>query len=226
MAVKLTRNRFLFGFEGRIDCAKYGFALFANLIFCLVCMTAVAFAIGRILGAAVKSVDVKFLDLFGFPPAFPFNVSFGIADPASNAKLGYFLLRAAETPIAIFSLWFLAATTIKRLHDRDKSGWWIVAFLIAPTLLRSIADKLDESSAAAVVLTLAAMVLTVWGFVELLFIQGTRGPNRFGPDPRAPVAPVIPSAPAAPRWKQQSELEFIPHSAGPSAGAHVMRGHD
>jgi uncharacterized membrane protein YhaH (DUF805 family) len=223
MAVKLTDNRFLFGFEGRINGAKYVYALFANLIFCLVCMTAVAFAIGHFLGAAVKSVDVKLFDVFGFPPAFPFNVSFDIAGPASTGTLGPILLRVAETPIAVFSLWFLAATTIKRLHDRNRSGWWIVVFLIAPPLLRSITDKLDESSVAAIVVTLAASVLTLWGIVELLFIKGTSGPNRFGPDP---LAPAIPDPPAAAHWDQTSELEFVPHRAGPSPGAHVMRGHD
>jgi uncharacterized membrane protein YhaH (DUF805 family) len=219
MAVKLTDNKFLFSPEGRINCLKYGYALVANLIVCLACMTAVAFAVGRILGAGVKSVDVNFLDMFGFPPAFPFKVSFDIAGPASTATL----LHAAETPIAIFSLWFLAATTIKRLHDRNKSGWWIVAFLIAPPLLRGFTDRLDEWSAVAVILSLAAMALTVWGFVELLFIRGTCGPNRFGPDPRAPAES---DTPKVPRWEQHSELEFMPHSAGPTPGPHVMRGHD
>ena len=221
MAVKLTDNRFLFSPEGRINRLKYGYALFANLIFCLVCMTAVAFAVGRIMGAGVKSVDVNFLALFGFPPAFPFNISFGLAGPASTATLDPILLRAAETPIAIFSLWFLAATTIKRLHDRDKSGWWIVAFIIAPPLLRGIAHSFDEWSVVAVVLSLAAMGLTFWGFVELLFLRGTSGPNRFGPDP---LAAAETSAPEAPRWEQPSELELIPGSAGPSPGSHVKRG--
>jgi uncharacterized membrane protein YhaH (DUF805 family) len=223
MAVKLTDSRFLFGFDGRINGAKYVYALFANLIFCLVCLTALAFAVGRIMGAAVKSVDVRFLDVFGFPPAFPFHVSFDIAGPASTGTLGPILLRVAETPIAVFGLWFLAATTIKRLHDRNKSGWWIVAFLIAPPLLGSIADKLDESSVAAIVVTPAAAVLALWGIIELLFLRGTRGPNRFGPDP---LAPAIPDPPAAARWDQTSELEFVPHRASPSPGAHVMRGHD
>jgi uncharacterized membrane protein YhaH (DUF805 family) len=222
MAAKLTDNRFLFSPEGRINCLKYGYTLFANLVLCLVCMTAVAFAIAGILGASVKSVDVNIAAMFGFPPAFPFTVNFSIAGPAPTATL----LHAVETPIAIVSLWFLAATTIKRLHDRNKSGWWIVAFLVAPPLLRGIADRFDEMSVASVVLSLPAMVLTVWGFIELLFIQGRRGPNRFGPDPRATGTPVIASAPAAPGWDQPSELEFVPHSAGPSPGPHVMRRHD
>jgi uncharacterized membrane protein YhaH (DUF805 family) len=220
MAVKLI-HRFLSGFEGRINCLKYVYVLLANLIVCLVCMTAVAFAIGGVMGAPVKSVDVKFLDLFGFPPAFPFNVSFGVAGPASTATPDPILLRAAETPIAIFSLWFLAATTIKRLHDRNRSGWWIVAFIIVPPLLRNITDRLDESSVTAVVLSLDAMVLTLWGFIELLLIKGTSGPNRFGPDP---LAPAIPDPPAAVHWDQQSELKFVPPSAGPPPGPHVMRG--
>ena len=222
MAVKLM-HRFLSSFGGRINCFKYGCALFANLIFCLVCMSALAFAIGRIFGAAVKSIDVKFMDFFGFPPAFPLNISFDMAGAASTAEPGYLLLRVAETPIAIFSLWLLAATTIRRLHDRNKSGWWIVAFIIAPPLLRNIADRFDALSAAAVILSLAAMTLTAWGFVELLLLRGTSGPNRFGPDPRAPAEA---RASEASRREQQNELEFVPYSAGPSAGPHVMRGHD
>jgi uncharacterized membrane protein YhaH (DUF805 family) len=223
MAVKVTDNRFLFSPEGRINRVKYGCALLANLIFCLVCMTASAFAIARIMDTGIMSVDVNFYALFGFPPAFPFNIRINIANPASTATLAPLLLRVAETPIAVFSLSVLAATTIRRLHDRNKSGWWILAFLVAPPLLRGITDGLNEWSVAAVVLSVAAMALTVWGFVELLFIRGTSGPNRFGPDLQTPAET---RAAEAPRGHQHSELEFVPHSAGPAPGAHVMRGHD
>jgi uncharacterized membrane protein YhaH (DUF805 family) len=33
------------------------------------------------------------------------------------------------------------------------------------------------------VLGLAAFVVSIWGLVELGFLRGTSGPNRFGPDP-------------------------------------------
>jgi uncharacterized membrane protein YhaH (DUF805 family) len=146
-----------------------------------------------------------------------FSASFSNAGPASTTTLISVLFYAGGTPIFVVSMWFLAATTIKRLHDRDKSGWWIVPFIVMPNLLSKIGDRFDDSN-AAVFLVLVALVLNFWGFVELLFLKGTRRPNRFGPDPLA--------RDTRPRWAQQSELEFVPHSAGPLAGAHVKRSHD
>ena len=49
--------------------------------------------------------------------------------------------------------------TIRRLHDQDRSGWWI----------------------------LIALVPAIGGIVLLVFmiLRGTEGDNRFGPDPLA-----------------------------------------
>jgi uncharacterized membrane protein YhaH (DUF805 family) len=218
MANCLTSNEFLFSFEGRINRAKYWYALFASLIFCFVFLAVLAFAIGGIFGAVVKSVDIDLFDIFSNPPSFPFGASFNNAGPTSTSPLIPLLFYAGGTPIFLVSMWFLAATTIKRLHDRNKGGWWIVLFFVAPNLLGKVGDRLGDSN-AAVFLLLIAFVLNLWGFVEMLCLKGTRGPNRFGPDPLAAVD-------TRPRWDQQSELEFVPHRAGPSAGAHVMRGHD
>jgi uncharacterized membrane protein YhaH (DUF805 family) len=56
------------------------------------------------------------------------------------------------------------AVTVRRLHDSDKSGWWLLLGLIP----------------------------FVGGIVLLVFmiVGGTHGPNRFGPDPveRPPIA--------------------------------------
>lgn len=49
------------------------------------------------------------------------------------------------------------AVGVRRLHDRDKSGWWLLLALIP---------------------LIGAIILIVW-FV----MRGTFGPNRFGPDP-------------------------------------------
>jgi uncharacterized membrane protein YhaH (DUF805 family) len=216
---KLTDNQFLFGFEGRINRAKYWYALFASMISCLVFMLALAFAIGIVFGAHVTSVAIQFFKIFGNPPSFPFSASFSGADPETAALISL-LFHIAGTPISVVAIWFLTATTIKRLHDRNKSGWWIVAFFIAPALLGNLVDRLDDESYVAFALALVAFGFYAWGFVELLFFKGKSGPNRFGPDP---LAPAMPETPVAEHWDQHSELEFVPHSAGPPPGPHVMR---
>src|ERR1700722_11699046 len=77
---KLTDNRFLFGFEGRINRARYWYALFASGAFCIVFMAIAATIIGVIFGATVKSVHVNFLGAFGSPFSLPFSASFVNAD--------------------------------------------------------------------------------------------------------------------------------------------------
>jgi uncharacterized membrane protein YhaH (DUF805 family) len=47
---------------------------------------------------------------------------------------------------------------IKRCHDRDRSGWFLLVGLIP-------------------------VIGGIWLLVELGFLRGTIGPNRFGPDP-------------------------------------------
>ena len=48
----------------------------------------------------------------------------------------------------------------KRFHDRDKSAWWIL-------------------------ISLVPIIGGIWILVECGLLQGTDGPNRFGPDPLA-----------------------------------------
>jgi uncharacterized membrane protein YhaH (DUF805 family) len=50
------------------------------------------------------------------------------------------------------------AAGVRRLHDQDKSGWWMLLGLVP----------------------LAGLVLLVF-----FLLEGTRGENRFGPDPKA-----------------------------------------
>ena len=206
-----TSNEFLFSLKGRINRAKYWYAVFASSAFCGVLLGVWAFALGRIFGANIKSVHLNFLDIA------PFDITFSEAGPALTETLISLLFYAVGTPIVVCGMWSLAATTVKRLHDRDRRGWWIMPLLIAPCIFNRLEGRLPDAYAVGV-LELVAFVLCLWGFVELLCLRGTRGPNRFGPDPLAPID-------TRPGWAQQTELEFVPHSAGPSTGAHVKRGH-
>jgi len=70
---------------------------------------------------------------------------------------------------------------IKRLHDRDKSGWWLLVFYLLPGVLSSLGPTIG----ANFIFSLAGFAVSVWGLVELGFLRGTPGPNQYGPDPLA-----------------------------------------
>ena len=83
------------------------------------------------------------------------------------------------------------AVGIKRLHDRNKSGWYLLLFYFVPGVLAAlsvlIGEFMEDSSIIAAVLALLAVALMVWAFVELGCLRGTVGVNRYGPDPVAPA---------------------------------------
>ncbi|MEJ5978239.1 DUF805 domain-containing protein [Novosphingobium sp. PS1R-30] len=64
------------------------------------------------------------------------------------------------------------AVTVRRLHDRDMSGWWYLGFFIAGFI--------------PFVNMISGIALIV-----LMFLDGTRGPNRFGPDPKDPTSAAV-----------------------------------
>jgi uncharacterized membrane protein YhaH (DUF805 family) len=83
-------------------------------------------------------------------------------------------------------LWGFSITT-ERLHDRDKSAWWLVVFYMVPGVLGQLANAPWFAGAAGTVLqyvlALAGFAITIWGFVEIGCLRGTAGPNTYGPDP-------------------------------------------
>ena len=67
---------------------------------------------------------------------------------------------AATIILYLFGLvlfWSLIAIQVKRWHDRDKSGWWILINFIP--------------------------IIGFWAVIENGFLPGTEGKNRFGEDP-------------------------------------------
>jgi uncharacterized membrane protein YhaH (DUF805 family) len=73
------------------------------------------------------------------------------------------------------------AVGIKRLHDRDKSGWWLLLFYLLPAVLNGIGATLDMQT----IFSLAGAAISIWMIVELGFLRGTSGSNQYGPDPLA-----------------------------------------
>jgi uncharacterized membrane protein YhaH (DUF805 family) len=83
------------------------------------------------------------------------------------------------------------AVGVKRLHDRNKSGWYLLLFYLVPSILVVIGVLIgafvEDSTIIATVLGLLAFAIGVWTFVEMGCLRGTIGVNRYGPDPVAPA---------------------------------------
>ena len=82
------------------------------------------------------------------------------------------------------------ALVIRRVHDRGKSAIWALIFVFGPLALeaplRAQAGVEGQSPALSTLgLALGGAALSIWGFVEIGLRRGTKGPNRYGPDPRA-----------------------------------------
>ena len=59
--------------------------------------------------------------------------------------------------LGLVYIWSVIAIQVKRWHDRDKSGWWILINFIP--------------------------IIGFWALIENGFLRGTEGKNRFGEDP-------------------------------------------
>jgi uncharacterized membrane protein YhaH (DUF805 family) len=203
--------RFLSRFDGRIGRARYWFATLVIMAAMVIGLSLLSDACD-LLGIASTPLSI---DLIG--------ISAGVEprDGDVAAKAGLFPQIVAGLMGVVFA-WFYGAASIKRLHDRNRSGWWMLPFLIATGFNDHVAVWFGGSTPVRWV-GFALHLMSVWGIVELYFLRGTHGLNRFGADP---LASISPDPPAASHWDQQSEREFVPYSAGPSPGAHVKRGHD
>lgn len=120
----------LFSFQGRINRAKFWLIHVGMWV-----VMAVAF--GVLLGGAALSGD---------PEA---------AMRSAGTVPGLILVA-----VYVVMVWVGLAAGVKRWHDRNKSGWWILIALVP-------------------------VIGGLWYLIECGFLPGTAGPNTYGPDPLA-----------------------------------------
>ncbi|EJN16213.1 putative membrane protein [Bradyrhizobium sp. YR681] len=206
---------YLFRFDGRINRALLWQALL---------IVAVLAALLGVIGQVIRLIDAEGALKLSLKLDFDFGLDdlFKLADPRafpSLTSLDRTNLILKAFGLSLF-LWIYLATAIKRLHDRDKRGWWIVPFFFLPGLYNQFSDLLPDST-WMLAFWLVATILWLWGFVEMFCVAGSAGDNRFGPDP---LAGTEDGPSPAKSWEQQSELELVPPSASPPGGMHVKRG--
>jgi uncharacterized membrane protein YhaH (DUF805 family) len=104
--------------------------------------------------------------LFGFRGRVPRRVFwlYGVLGPLLASVMLEMLLgivgvseRRAEALTTLLLVWPCAAVSVKRWHDRDKSGWWALVYLIP-------------------------VIGLLWTLIANGLLRGTRGANRFGDD--------------------------------------------
>jgi len=130
-------------------------------------------------------------------------IALGIVDAAvgTRTRAGFGVLTGIyDLAIFIPSL----AVAVRRLHDTDKSGWWVLIGLVP---------------------AVGWIILLV-----LLALDGTHGPNRFGPDPKTgeagwaggaayPGAPAAPGAPGYAPDQASAGASYGGTTAYPAGGA-------
>lgn len=100
----------------------------------------------------------------------------GMVEPASYEASAAGAMQWADHPIAVGlaalgALWALfvfipgIAVTVRRLHDRDMSGWWYLGMILAS------------------IIPLVGLIAGI-AFLVIMCLEGTRGANRFGDDPK------------------------------------------
>ncbi|MBV7300173.1 DUF805 domain-containing protein [Enterovibrio paralichthyis] len=72
---------------------------------------------------------------------------------------GSVVLDALALAISLFAIYASFALNVKRLRDRNKAPWWIVV-------------------------TFLPLVGPLFALIELGMLDGTPGPNQYGPDPK------------------------------------------
>jgi uncharacterized membrane protein YhaH (DUF805 family) len=112
--------------------------------------------------------DAMSLDqiLFSFRGRVPRKIywRYGVLGPLLISVMAEMLLgivgvseRKAELATTLLLIWPCAAVAVKRWHDRDKSGWWVLVNLVP-------------------------FVGLIWALIENGLLRGSAGPNRFGAD--------------------------------------------
>ncbi len=137
----MTLIQFLFGFHGRIRRLHLWFYL---------------------LGVAVLHGGLmwQFGHILSVPHHYDMVMNSGVDMHMDHGAHFHFITHNPFVGLAgVILAWTHLAVFVKRWHDRDKSGWWMLINLIP-------------------------VVGQIWTLIECGFLDGTQGPNRHGPSPK------------------------------------------
>jgi uncharacterized membrane protein YhaH (DUF805 family) len=102
----------------------------------------------------------------------------GAAFALSQQRMEYL---AGAGVLALITVYAIVSVVIKRLHDRGRSGWWIILCYVMPIALAAAAPQLKRMTPEYWWIgSVIAGLVGLWALIDLGFRRGTNGPNRYG----------------------------------------------
>ena len=180
-------GHYLFSFSGRANRAKQWALLLVGLVFSI--LYGIAFAVTGTATTLMQAAESKSLQTF-----------------VTSPQLHSFLIVCGVLVVVLY--YIVLAVSTKRLHDRNKSAWWLLVFYVLPVVLnvptymmlpeylqmmqqaitaaqQNLPPPQPPQNPLATITNGAATIISLWAFVELYCLPGTTGDNRYGPDPLA-----------------------------------------
>ena len=178
----MSIQHYLFGFSGRINRARIWLWVLIVIALVLVSLALVAVAFDWTATlAAIKAHAAH-------------KPAVAIAKPACKGAVTVIALIVLAV-LWLGYIWAKLAIYVKRLHDRARSGWWLLAYLLLPMILNVyachtgghyIAVRAHDMSGLGKVAWALAALIGLWVFIDLYCLKGTKGVNQYGADPLEP----------------------------------------
>jgi len=124
------------------------------------------------------------------------------------------------------------AVTIRRLHDTNRSGWWIL-FPLGSILLGTLfmvligglsdPDNMSTGAGMIMVLVIIAMFASFITLFVFMVLNGTAGSNTYGTDPKNNPEPEMNAQQIQQKIIQKTQGNEMPHHVGAAQGI-VLQG--
>ena len=114
------------------------------------------------LGIGIASSSATFIAILPFLNELANGGMDDLQAALSRSAIGLLIAFA----IVIITFFLLLPVSVRRLHDRNMSGWWILVFMIGGAI------------------PCVGLIVCLVQFVIIGCLGGTSGQNRFGADPR------------------------------------------
>jgi len=99
--------------------------------------------------------------------------------------VGFVLLGIAMIVFVFVTVAGFASIGVRRLHDRGKTGYWLLLYYLLPSMMLRHAG----SDGVGMIFWLAIFAIVIWVIVDLGILRGQAGSNAFGADPLESAKP-------------------------------------